>query len=158
MIISSPEEFKKFVVILTNILIIIFVCKIVFWLVILMVDFTSLRKNLKYHAKKPSAGRKGKDMTNSTGIIRKVDDLGRIVLPKELRKNLRIGEGTPMEIFASAGGIMLKKHYAENDLLDIAENFMESVEDKCINLEPEKTEDIRRHIEEIQNLLRQKTP
>lgn len=46
----------------------------------------------------------------STGIVRKVDELGRIVLPKELRRNLDIGEKTPLEIFTDKDSIVLKKY------------------------------------------------
>lgn len=46
----------------------------------------------------------------STGIVRKVDDLGRIVLPKELRKLLHISERDPLEIFVDNGYIMLQKY------------------------------------------------
>jgi transcriptional pleiotropic regulator of transition state genes len=45
-----------------------------------------------------------------TGIVRKVDDLGRIVIPKELRKNLNIEIGTPLEIYSDNETIVLKKH------------------------------------------------
>lgn len=46
----------------------------------------------------------------STGIVRKVDDLGRIVLPKELRKVLDIDERDPLEIFVDGSFIMLQKY------------------------------------------------
>lgn len=46
----------------------------------------------------------------STGIVRKVDDLGRIVLPKELRKILNIDERDPLEIFVDGSYIMLQKY------------------------------------------------
>ena len=46
----------------------------------------------------------------ATGIVRKIDDLGRLVIPKEIRRTLRIREGDPVEIFTdSEGGIILKK-------------------------------------------------
>ena len=91
---------------------------------------------------------------NATGIIRRVDDLGRIVSPKEVRRKAGISEGTPMEIFQSAEGIMLKKYYPENELSDMAKNLMEAVDDMCVDLGPEKTGDIRRHIRKIQMLLK----
>lgn len=50
------------------------------------------------------------DFMKSTGIVRKVDDLGRIVLPKELRKLLHIDERDPLEIFVDNGYIMLQKY------------------------------------------------
>ena len=46
----------------------------------------------------------------STGITRAVDDLGRIVIPKELRRNLGISEGTPLEIYTDADRIVLKRY------------------------------------------------
>ena len=46
----------------------------------------------------------------STGIIRKVDELGRIVLPVELRRNLKIAERDELEIFVENGRIVLSKH------------------------------------------------
>lgn len=90
---------------------------------------------------------------NATGIIRRVDDLGRIVLPREVRRQFVISEGTPMELFVSAEGILLKKYYPENKLSSMAANLQEAVEEMCVGLGPEKTGDIRRHIREIQMLL-----
>ena len=49
----------------------------------------------------------------STGIVRKVDELGRIVLPIELRRTLNIAERDSMEIFVDAGTIVLKKYEPE---------------------------------------------
>ncbi|MDM5245725.1 AbrB/MazE/SpoVT family DNA-binding domain-containing protein [Lysinibacillus sp. G4S2] len=46
----------------------------------------------------------------STGIIRKVDDLGRVVVPKELRRTLGIENGDPLEIFIDGDQIILKKY------------------------------------------------
>ena len=46
----------------------------------------------------------------STGIVRKVDELGRIVIPMELRKSLDIKERDPLEIFTDNGSIVLKKY------------------------------------------------
>lgn len=45
----------------------------------------------------------------ATGIVRRVDDLGRFVIPKEIRKNFDIGEGEPMEIFTTNQGIFIQK-------------------------------------------------
>lgn len=46
----------------------------------------------------------------STGIVRKVDDLGRIVLPIELRRTLNIDEKDPLEIYVNGDNIILKKY------------------------------------------------
>lgn len=45
-----------------------------------------------------------------TGIIRRIDDLGRIVIPKEIRRKLKINEGDPLEIIFANDGILLKPY------------------------------------------------
>lgn len=49
----------------------------------------------------------------STGIIRKIDDLGRVVLPMELRKKMGIGQHDPIEIYVDGDAIVLRKHETE---------------------------------------------
>ena len=65
-----------------------------------------------------------------TGIIRRVDDLGRVVIPKEIRQNLGIHEGDPLEIFLHEDCICLRKYSTDKlekvydafkDLVDFAE-------------------------------------
>lgn len=46
----------------------------------------------------------------ATGIVRKIDDLGRVVIPKELRKTFDIAEGDPLEIFTDENGIIFQKY------------------------------------------------
>ena len=46
----------------------------------------------------------------TTGVIRRIDELGRIVIPKEIRKNLRIKNGDSLEIFLESDNIILKKY------------------------------------------------
>lgn len=48
----------------------------------------------------------------ATGIIRRVDDLGRVVIPKEIRQNLRIREDDPLEIYLEDGGVLFKPYRA----------------------------------------------
>lgn len=48
----------------------------------------------------------------ATGIVRKIDNLGRVVIPKELRKNLNIDEGTNLEIFVDRKGTVILKKYS----------------------------------------------
>lgn len=90
----------------------------------------------------------------ATGIIRRVDDLGRIVIPKEIRRDLRMGDGCPMEIIPTPGGILLKKYYAEESLSNLVSGINEEVEELCKDLGPERTGDIRKHIRDIQQLLK----
>lgn len=49
----------------------------------------------------------------STGIVRKLDELGRITLPKELRRTMGLGEGAPLEIHVDDDAIVLKKYISE---------------------------------------------
>lgn len=67
----------------------------------------------------------------ATGIVRKIDDLGRVVIPKEIRKNLRIKEGDSMEIYIeNSGDIVLKKHIPlGGDMLEIATKYVKILEE-----------------------------
>ena len=57
----------------------------------------------------------------ATGIVRRIDDLGRVVVPKEIRRTLRIREGEPLEIFTNReGGIVLKKYSPIGELAAFA--------------------------------------
>ena len=56
----------------------------------------------------------------ATGIVRRVDDLGRIVIPKEIRRNLRIKEGDPLELFTTRDGEVVFKKYSYCDEQDFA--------------------------------------
>ena len=48
----------------------------------------------------------------ATGIVRRIDDLGRVVIPKEIRRTMRIREGEPMEIFTGKEGEIILKKYS----------------------------------------------
>lgn len=50
----------------------------------------------------------------ATGIVRRIDDLGRIVIPKEIRRSMRIQEGDALEIFTSEEGITFRKYRTEH--------------------------------------------
>lgn len=64
----------------------------------------------------------------ATGIVRRIDDLGRIVIPKEIRRTQRIHEGDPIEIYTSRDGeIMLKKYSPILEMGDFANDYAESI-------------------------------
>lgn len=64
----------------------------------------------------------------ATGIVRRIDDLGRVVVPKEIRRVLRIREGDPLEIFTNnSGEVILKKYSPINDLSEVANEYAETV-------------------------------
>lgn len=63
-------------------------------------------------------------MLKATGIIRRIDELGRIVVPKELRNTLRIKDGTSLEIFTNDGGeLVLKKYSPVEELSEFGEDL-----------------------------------
>lgn len=64
----------------------------------------------------------------ATGVIRRIDDLGRIVIPKEIRKNLKIREGDSLEIYVDkSSGVILKKHSAIGEISILAKNYVDAV-------------------------------
>lgn len=64
----------------------------------------------------------------ATGIVRRVDDLGRIVIPKEIRRTLRIREGDPLEIYTEKdGGVIFRKYSPMGDLQEFANHICESI-------------------------------
>lgn len=64
----------------------------------------------------------------ATGIVRRIDDLGRIVIPKEIRRTLRIREADPLEIFTDREGeIILKKYSPIGEMTTFAKQYAESL-------------------------------
>ena len=64
----------------------------------------------------------------ATGIVRRIDDLGRVVIPKEIRRTLRIREGDPLEIFTDREGeVILKKYSPIGELGLFAKQYAESL-------------------------------
>lgn len=64
----------------------------------------------------------------ATGIVRRIDDLGRVVVPKEIRKTLKIREGDPVEIFTdNQGQIILKKYSPIGEMGDFARDYAEAM-------------------------------
>lgn len=78
----------------------------------------------------------------ATGIIRRIDDLGRVVIPKEIRQKLKINEGDPLEIFLSDDGVICFKLYQEKPLSN--EEILNRFEEMS---REEKTELIKEMIE-----------
>lgn len=71
----------------------------------------------------------------ATGIVRRIDDLGRVVVPKEIRRTLRIREGDPLEIFTDhEGDIILKKYSPIGELGAFAGQYAESLAQTTGNL------------------------
>lgn len=70
----------------------------------------------------------------ATGIVRRIDDLGRVVIPKEIRRACNIREGDPLKIFLQDGGVVFKKYNStyRDDLMATLQNaayYYDSYED-----------------------------
>ncbi len=64
----------------------------------------------------------------ATGIVRRIDDLGRVVIPKEIRRTMRIREGDPLEIFTDReGGVIFKKYSQLGDVADFAAQLCDTI-------------------------------
>lgn len=70
----------------------------------------------------------------ATGIVRRIDDLGRVVIPKEIRRTLRIREGDPLEIYTDKeGGVIFRKYSQMGGVSDFATQLCETM-NKSTNL------------------------
>ena len=63
----------------------------------------------------------------ATGIVRRIDELGRVVIPKEIRRTMRLREGEELEIYAQDEGLYLKKYSAVASLRDCADDAAQAV-------------------------------
>ena len=64
----------------------------------------------------------------ATGIVRRIDDLGRVVIPKEIRRTMRIREGDPLEIYTDReGGVIFKKYSQLGGVADFADQLCEAL-------------------------------
>ena len=68
----------------------------------------------------------------ATGIVRRIDDLGRVVIPKEIRRTMRIREGDPLEIFTDREGeVIFKKYSPVGEINAFAEQYAETLHKTC---------------------------
>ena len=80
----------------------------------------------------------------ATGIIRRIDDLGRVVVPKEIRRSLGIKERDPLEIFTTRDGEIIFKPYQEDSR--VVDNFIEAFKEMDIT---DKKEIVKMLVEEM---------
>ena len=68
----------------------------------------------------------------ATGIVRRIDDLGRVVIPKEIRRTMRIREGDPLEIYTDREGeVIFKKYSPIGELTAFAEQYADTLHKTC---------------------------
>ena len=88
----------------------------------------------------------------ATGIVRKLDHLGRVVLPAELRRTTKIGEKDCVELFVDGDSIVLRKYDAAADLEQILENTEKSIRLQDY-LEPDLTPALLAKVEEMKAIV-----
>ena len=89
----------------------------------------------------------------ATGMIRRVDDLGRIVIPKEIRRSVGIREGEPLEIFIEGGDTVCFRKYKTN-LSDAVEHLRDQIENGGDDLTYATLMRIDALLEEVQELVK----
>lgn len=91
----------------------------------------------------------------ATGIVRRVDDLGRIVIPKEVRRQLRITEGTPMELLVEDNKVIFQKYIpvknVKESVYDLRKVFYEMEE----FFNAETANKIEEHIKALTEILKE---
>ena len=88
------------------------------------------------------------------GIVRRIDDLGRIVIPREIRKRLGIEEGDPIEIFSNREEIVLKKYNVSIGLKALVNKLDNEFSDVKSDMEIETANKIYEHINALQDILK----
>ena len=85
-------------------------------------------------------------MTRCTGIVRRIDDLGRVVIPKEIRRTMKIREGDPLIISTTENGVLFEKYVVNADITDSLKQVIDNYED---DLTKDEIESIRKVIKSI---------
>lgn len=90
---------------------------------------------------------------SSTGIVRKIDDLGRVVIPKEIRKYIGIKDGDSLEIFINKGEIILRKYNASMGLSELVRELDNEFSHVKNDMETETANKIYEHINALREIL-----
>ncbi len=86
------------------------------------------------------------------GIVRKIDDLGRVVIPREIRRNLGIREGDPFEIFMDEDEIILRKYNASIGLEQHVRRLEDAFSEVKNEMDADTANQICEHIEALKNI------
>lgn len=89
-----------------------------------------------------------------TGIIRRIDDLGRVVIPREIRKQFLIKEGDQLEIFVNKDEIILKKYDVSIGIKELVRRLDDEFSDVKGDMETEIANNIYKHISALKDILK----
>lgn len=90
----------------------------------------------------------------ATGIVRRIDDLGRVVIPREIRKQFGIKEGDPLEIFVNKDEIILRKYDVSVGLKELVRRLDNEFSEVKSDMETETANKIYEHISALQDILK----
>ena len=86
----------------------------------------------------------------ATGIVRRIDDLGRVIIPREIRRSMGIKEGDPLEIYTTEDGVVFQKYRPQ------AVSEVETIRNKCLDLVcPSKAEELNKLFDQIINAIKE---
>lgn len=92
----------------------------------------------------------------STGIIRRLDDLGRVVIPREIRQRLELNEGDLLELFFDENAVTFKKYSYEKELVETLESVESSIIDEFA-LNTKKRNLLLKKLDDLKNTLLEET-
>lgn len=91
-------------------------------------DMKTISESKMKYAENNESNRRNITNMRATGIVRRIDDLGRVVIPKEIRRTMRIRESDPLEIFTDKEGeIILKKYSPIGEMSSFAKQYVDSL-------------------------------
>ncbi len=91
----------------------------------------------------------------ATGIVRRVDDLGRIVIPKEVRRQLGISEGTPMELYMEDGKVIFQKYNTSECIMERIKELQNALYEDESMFGNEKVRKAEEHIKALKEIFKE---
>ena len=88
-----------------------------------------------------------------TGIVRRIDDLGRVVIPKEIRRKLLLLEGDPLELFVQDDGIFLKKYIPDYNLVEVISDIERKFDFMVDEIGHKNNKEIKSRLKELRELM-----
>lgn len=91
----------------------------------------------------------------ATGIVRNVDNLGRIVIPQGIRRTMKISAGDPMEFFVDGDNLILHKYDTAGDMMQLLENVERSMQLNNMLISPRKMARLLAKVKEMKAIVRE---
>lgn len=89
----------------------------------------------------------------ATGIVRRVDELGRFVIPKELRRKYNINDNDSMEVFTDDKGLYLRKYNPSEDVGAQVDNLRKAIENVCDSMDDDKQQEIYEYLGKVKVII-----